>query len=877
MKLSSRQKRVLYPLCLAVPAIAGAYLLHQRTDRAGAQGIPISLQAVVGRQPSGSWLLPTGQTVLPAGQVKQFNGRPVDMALSPDGKILALLLPNKIRLFNTATNQFMGAPVKGYHNFGGIVWSKDGSMLFSSASPRNAQGRFEGAVEVDKVGKGGTLTRLAPIFFALHPGITPDTRAKGSSPCGLALSPDGKTLYVSLFDNATVAAVNLATYQPATGSAESTQTPVGSSPEALMVSPDGKRVYVADRGGRRPKPGDTVDREDPVVVSPDTWKADTGEVTVLNARQMLVHPANAVLASISVGLQPTALALSPNAPLLFTACANSDEVAVIDTVSNKVVEKIAVSPAPGRLGDSSPNGLAVARSGRVLYVSLGGDNAIEKVALDAAAGGTAPVTRIAGLIPTAWFPIDVLLSPSGTTLYAANSKGFGSLGAPEPFHPLPGASTPAAGPGGALAPAGAYTGHSVYNVVGSLSVIPIPSDAQLEADTEAVAFNNHFHRMQQALQTFQSPFWKRFKHVIMIIKENRTYDQVFGDVPVPPGAPGGDPHLVMFGEKITPNHHALTKRFGLFDNLYCSGEISADGHHWVDEAFADDYDERALDRYPRSYPCCGTDPLSFAGTPFVWQAAMRQGITFRDYGEYAPLPSMARHDDPLYNVPLPVNAGRSEDVSHADRIIADIKKRGLAQLTFVWFPNDHTSGLSPGAFTPESDVADNDKALGMLVSYISHSKYWRKEPTCIFVVEDDAQGGLDHVDGHRTVGLVISPYNRTGQVNSTCYSQLTMVRTMELMLGMAPLNQFDAAALPMRNVFTSHADFAPYSLIENKVPLNLHNPPAVALRGRARYWAEVASRLNFSKPDLADPNKVTAMLWFHTHGSAPFPPPDAAR
>ncbi len=835
------------------------------------------LQEVVGKQPDGSYLVPTGQTLTPAGQNFNFDGRPVDMALSPDGNTLAVMTPDGIRLFNPRSSQFLGKKHYGRHNFGGIVWAKDGRTLYSSSFITSSEGEQEGAIDVETLNPQGKLVGQKPILLAFKPLISPDKDANESGPCGMALSTDGATLFVSLFDNSSLAAINISSYNPATGNANYTQVPVGSSPEGVIAGRDGKVIYVADRGGRAPKPGDTMDIGDPVVVDPATYKAASGAISIVDASRATSDPAHAVIATIPVGVQPTALALSPNGKFLYAACSNNDSIAVIDTASNGVSETIAASPAPGNLGDSSPNGLEISKDGSSLFVSLGGDNAVEEITLDKSAGGQAATTEVAGLIPTQWFPINILFSHDGKSLYVANSKGVGSLGAPAPFHPLPGAAVPQAGPSGTLGRKG-VVGHSVYNVQGSLEVVAIPDPATLAADTQQVKEDDHFEQMAAALAPMQDPFWSRFKHVIMIVKENRTYDQVFGDMHTPQGSPGGDPHLVMFGEHITPNHHALAKVFGLFDNLYCSGEISADGHHWVDEAFADDYDERALDRYPRSYPCCGTDPLSFAGTKFLWQAAMERGLSFRDYGEYGPLPSMYRHADKTYNANSPVNANRNEDVNHAYQFIDNVKKQGLAQLSYLWFPNDHTSGLRPGAYSPLSDVADNDMALGMLVSYISHNrKYWHDEPTCIFVVEDDAQGGLDHVDGHRTVGLVISPFNRRHQVNSSCYNQLTMDRTMELMLGMPPQNQFDAAAIPMRDVFQDKGDFSPYHLQRHQIALNLRNPQASALKGEARHWAQTASRLDFSVPDRADPDKVTAMLWFATHGKEPFPPPDAAR
>jgi hypothetical protein len=329
----------------------------------------------------------------------------------------------------------------------------------------------------------------------------------------------------------------------------------------------------------------------------------------------------------------------------------------------------------------------------------------------------------------------------------------------------------------------------------------------------------------------------------------------------------------MFGERITPNQHALARRFGLMDNLSCSGEISADGHHWLDEAFADDYDERNMFSYPRSYPCCGTDPLSFAGNRFLWQQAVAAGLSFKNWGEFEPLISVARHSVAGYlDEKYVAQPDRGEDVAHAERILSDWgnmeRLEALPKLTTIWLPNDHTAGLFPGAFTPQADVADNDKAVGMLVAAITQSnRNWRREPTAIFIVEDDAQGGLDHVEGHRTVGLVISPFNRMGQVVSHTYNQLSMIRTIELMLGIPPLNQFDAAAEPMRDLFTDRPDFTAYTCQPNRIALNTRNPAAAAQIPALKHWARLSERLDFSAPDRADPWKLTQILWHATRGT----------
>jgi YVTN family beta-propeller protein len=835
--------------------------------------------AVIGKQSEGVYLVPTGQTLTPVGKNVTFDGRPVDMAFRPDGGILAVMLQNGIRLFDPAKGEFQPGIIAGGGAFGGLAWSHDGKTLYASTEARGSQ-RGEpnlGAVEPIHFDEQGTATVGKPITFPLQSRIKPNRAAVNSAPSGLALSRDEHTLYVSLFNNATVCAIDLTSYSPDTGDAKRTEIPVGSSPEKVLLSADGNTLYVANRGGRVPQSGDTVDPDDPVVVDPDTYRASTGTISAIDLHAVESDPDRAVK-SISVGLQPVDMALSPDGTRLYAANANSDSVSVIDTSVNSVVETINTSPAPGGLAASSPNGLTVASDGGTLYVTLGGDNAVEIVSLDHAAGGRAASTRIEGLIPTAWFPMGCQLSHYGKTLYVANSKGVGSLG-DQQRHNVSEAATPEMGPGGTIAPKTMY-GHTVYAVLGSLGVIPVPSARDLRQYTTIVARDDHFDRMSEALSRPNDPFWSRFKHVVMVIKENKTYDQVFGDVPLPSGHIGGDPSLVMFGEKITPNHHALAHEFGLFDNIYCSGAISADGHHWVNESFADDYSERAMSNYPRSYPCCGRDPLVYAGNKFLWQAAMDAGMSFRDYGEFEPLPSMYKHADQDYNARFQAGPDRNRDVAHAETIVADIAKddpaHALPQLTYVWFPNDHTSGTRPGSYTPESCLADNDLGLGKLVDAISHSKrYWQDEPTAIFVIEDDAQGGLDHIDGHRTVGLVISPYCKRGQICSTNFNQLNMMRTMEAMLGLKPLNQFDAAAVTMRSVFTDHPDFRPYDVRKNQIALNSINPPLRRLSGSARRLAAESLALDFSKPDRADPEKLTEILWGHTHGTK-YPPVSAA-
>ena len=842
-------------------------------------------EAVIGRQSNGTILVPTGQTLQPAGGHYTFDGRPIDMALRPDGRIVALLLPDSILLFDLRKNEFLPQSVPGQHGFGGLAWSPDGRTLYAGGrtAGRRGRGRETASILVTTFNANGEPENEEPIVLPFNSRIRPNGNAREASVGGLALSPDGKTLYAALFNNCTLAVIDLSSYDPASGSAKICEVPTGSSPERVVVSPRGDRIYVSNRGGKVPETGDTEDRTDPVVVDPASYRAATGTVSIVDAARAVSDPEHAVLSTVRVGLQPAALALSQDARRLFVANANNDSVSVVATGSAKVVETIPTSPAPGRLAESSPNGLAVSPNGRKLFVTLAGDNCVEELDLDAAAGGVAPQTKIAGLIPTGWFPLGVALDPQARRLLVINNKGIGSLGGDRARPRHKGPNTPEAGPGGVVTKEESV-GRSVFAVLGSLSVIAVPDAPTLAHYTALTARNNHFDRMTLALKRAPDPFWARFKHVVLIIKENRTYDQILGDISVPPGHIGGDAGLVMFGENITPNHHAIAREFGLLDNLYCSGSVSADGHQWLNEAFASDYMERAMDRYPRSYPCCGTDPLSYAGNKFVWEAAMAAGRTFRDYGEFSPLQSMKPHEELDYNNVGDFSSSRGMDVAHAERVIRDLTagdagdaSKALAQLTYIWLPNNHTFGTDPGFPTPESCVADNDLGLGRIVECLSHSKrYWRDEPTVVFVIEDDAQGGVDHVEGHRTVGFAISPFNRRHQVNSTNYNQLSMVRTIEVILGLKPLNQFDAAAVPMRDCFQETADYTPYVAQKNRVSLSKRNPSVRKASGIERRWAAVCSRLDFSAPDRADPNKLTEALWHHTHGAAAFPPPDAA-
>jgi hypothetical protein len=503
------------------------------------------------------------------------------------------------------------------------------------------------------------------------------------------------------------------------------------------------------------------------------------------------------------------------------------------------------------------------------------------------AGGQRPAaSTVAGLIPTGWYPGAVLLTPDGQKLLVANVKGHGSLDQPRP----------------------AFLGRRSKDHLGSVSIIDVPDAAQLARYTAEVNANNRLGYSLAGLEkprpaTRPVPVPERhgepsvFKHVIYIIKENRTYDQVFGDMK----EGNGNPRLALFGAEVTPNHHALARQFTLFDNFYCSGVLSADGHSWVNEAYVTDYLEKAFGGFTRSYPDDGRDPLAYPATGFLWDNALVHRRTFRNYGEFvknAFEPEKATWTD-VYNdykngtrkvkVTAQANLKSLEPYTHPgypwfpllmpdvyrarlflDELKAFEQKGEFPNLVYLTLPCDHTDGTRPGFPTPKAMVADNDLALGQIIEGVSKSKFWPH--TCIFVVEDDPQDGFDHVDAHRTVALVISPYTRRKFVDHTNYNQTGMVKTIELILGLPPMNQLDLSATAMRNCFQDRPDLTPYACVPNKIPLDQMNKPLSQLEGKALYWAKKSLALNLEEGDAADEDTLNRILWHATRGyDVPYP------
>ncbi|MCB0689048.1 MAG: hypothetical protein KDC53_21065, partial [Saprospiraceae bacterium] len=523
--------------------------------------------------------------------------------------------------------------------------------------------------------------------------------------------------------------------------------------------------------------------------------------------------------------------------------------------------------------------LAISPDGKILYVANGGNNLLATIDLDH--------DRITGLIPTGWYPGAVAVTEDGNSIIVANTKGIGSRDSTR----VPD-----------------RRGFNSHDHTGSVTFISRPEPKELEAYTIQAATNMRLPRLNKTLHLSQvqervvpvplRPGEKSiFKHVLYIIKENRTYDQIFGDLP----QGNGDSTLCQFGREVTPNHHALAEKFVLLDNTYCNGVLSADGHQWTDEGVATDYIEKSFGGFVRSYPYDGDDALAYAASGFIWDHVMRAGLTFRNYGEFVRADIQPKdatwtdiYQDYLQNThKISIRAvnqlhtlepylaptyvgfpGTVPDVYRAREFIKEFREfeenSNFPNFTIMLLPNDHTVGTRQGYPTPRAAVADNDLALGRIVEAVSQSRFWKE--TVIFVVQDDPQAGLDHVDGRRTVALCISPYTKRGATISTHYNQNSILRTIELIFGLAPMTQFDMAANSMEDCFVNEIDSTPYTAIANNIPLDEMNPGLGSLTGKPLYYAQKSMEMPLDEVDQADEDLFNRIIWHSVKGyDTPYP------
>jgi YVTN family beta-propeller protein len=810
--------------------------------------------SVVGAQEDNTRIVATSQIIDPAGETVSFPGRPVDLALNNSGKTLAVKNNTSIVFMDAEKHtvvQTLKLPAGG-HSFNGIIWSSDDQKVWTTDS--------RGYLRSAKLTKDSYAWEDA----ILLPGPNPDDKS-GPYPGGLTIDDQKGYAYVALSRNNTLGIINLKTKQL------ESQIPVGIAPYTVLMHEN--KAYVSNWGGRQRISGDKTGPSggSKVVVDPKTGIASSGTVSVVDLNT------NKVIKEIEVHLHPSGMSYSPDRTKLYVANANSDLISVIDTRTKSVIKDLSSKPMAELPFGSAPNSIAVSPDGKILYAANGGNNHI--AVIDLSSG------KVKGLIPSGWYPGAVLLSEDGSKLFVANIKGNGS--------PQTGLRE---------------KGINSHDHSGSVSFIKVPDSENLREYTIRAATTMRLPKITQSLRLERvnerivpvptRPGEKSvFKHVLYIIKENRTYDQVFGDLP----QGKGDSSLTQFGRKVTPNHHALAENFVLLDNTYCNGVLSADGHQWANEGYVTDYLEKSFGGFVRSYPYEGDDALAYASSGFIWDKVLEAGLTFRNYGEFVTAkvePANASwtqlyhdykngtrnvkikatsklHTLEPYLCPTFVGFPSSiPDVYRAGEFLKEFreyeKTNSLPNFMIMLLPNDHTTGTREGYPTPRAQVADNDLALGQIVEAVSKSKFWKE--TAIFVIEDDPQAGLDHIDGRRTVALCISPYTKRGAVVSTQYNQNSILRTIELILGLPPMSQFDMIANPMTDCFTSKPDFRPYKALPNQIPLDEMNPKLSALSGKRKFWAQKSMEMSLDELDQANEDTLNLILWYSVKGyNTPYP------
>jgi YVTN family beta-propeller protein len=856
----------------------------------------------VGPTADGRIIVPTNQVLTPAGRQVPFPGRPTDLAQSPDGRLLAVLSRHDVLMIDVESGKVLATEKIGAGSFKGILFTPDGKQLLVSTSAKSRRDKKRAAILRLIVKPDGTLEEGEPIDLGRADGKDADAADAGKKdepqlsadgvtqygvnelPVGMALSADGKSLFAAINLTNRLIEVDLETSKVVR------QIPVGNAPFDVVLV--GRKAYVSNFGGAIPARGDATGpsgRAIAVKVDPQRNIASEGTVSVVDL------DSGKMTREIVAGLHASSMAATADGRYVAVANANSDTVSVIETGSDKVVETISTRPNAKFLFGSAPNALVFSPDGTRLYVSNGTNNAIALFDFASPTADSKRGSRLAGLIPTGWYPAGIVLDAKRNALYVANLKGIGSRDV--------------GWKGKRLVKGEAVFGYNSHDYLGTVSQIPIPTPDELKRFTEAVLVNNRETETISALAPPRAgarprPIPERhgepshFKHVLYIIKENRTYDQVFGDV-----ARGeGDPSLCIYGEEVTPNHHKLASEFVLLDNFYCSGTLSADGHQWTDEAYATDYIEKAFGGFPRSYPFDGGDALAYASSGFIWDNVLDRKKTLRVYGEFVAASvkwkDPARTELPTFadcyrdfldgNGKVDIRATATiktiepyicptfigfpsnvPDVYRAGEFIKELntfeKEGNLPNFMIMLLPNDHTAGTKPGLPTPEAAVADNDLALGRIVEAVSKSRFWKE--TCIFVVEDDPQNGFDHIDGHRTVAMAISPYTRRGTVDSTNYNHTSMVRTIELVLGLPPMNQLDASATPMNACFTDKIDLTSYQAVPNIIPLDRLNPELSQIKNpRQLHWAQASINEPLDEIDEADEDTLNRILWFAARG-----------
>ncbi len=792
-------------------------------------------------------VITTRQNITPAGALTTFRGRVHGIAFTGEPGQLHVLTAGNVYSIDAPANRITSDhSLRGKPGMQALVRSyAAGRSLFLTVDSKRG-------VELNEAG-GEAITTLATGIGHAHAGsLAVATTAAGRHIAALCLARDNALAVVDLDTHEVIARID-----------------TGMAPFGVALNAAGTVAWVSNWGGRRPGAGDEAD---PMGLAPNADRvvvdargiASSGTVTRIDLES------RKVTGTIDVGLHPTALLLDEKRSRLYVANTNSDSVSIIDTDSGRVAATSALTTQRPEGFGIAPTAFAASPDGNTIYIACGGLNAVA-----VAEPGT---LRIRGFIPTSWYPSTLAASPDGKTLAIGSLLGIGS-------------GYPAEDP----------RRRFVHSVRGALQLVSIPSPADLANYTTAVMANSHLTELPAdphptaAARPLPVPHRagdpSTIQYVVYIIKENRTHDQVFGDFP----RGNNEPSLAEFPRRVTTNHHLLAEQFVFYDNFYATGGNSADGHQWATQA-----NETAYCLWPgyvgRSYPFDGSDPLAPSSTGFIWDLAAAKHHTVAMFGEYAGRTSGVsmsdRHklferwkngDDfsrewttraPMRSVNrflatnYPGYATTIPDVVRASLFRQWLDKwvsaGTMPNLVLLQLPSDHTAGTTPGANTPSAMVADNDYALGQIVEALSHSPFWKK--MVIFVVEDDAQNGFDHVDGHRTVALTISPYIKRGSLDSTFYSQPSILKTIELILGLPTMSLFDLIANDMRAAFTETPDFTPYTAVLPEQSLTERNPPARQLKGQARRDALASARMRWEVPDAVPSRRLNEIVWRNTMG-----------
>lgn len=796
-------------------------VVAQESPRETAKSRPVLLPGPIG---NGAMQLPSQWTLKPAGKQVALGDFPVHIVTHPKLPVALVLHAgygdHEIVSVDLKTEKILSrVPVP--QTFYGLALSPDGSEAFASGGEREVVYR----VKLD--GKG-RLYDLREIVIA--------PAKEKFVVTGLALSSDGKTLFAAGGWGGKVAVVGLDPPTPP----EMIELEPQSYPYGLWPSSDGKRLFVSQ------------------------WLKESVVEVNLESKK--------VANKIATPRHPCEMVANADESLLYVACANSNSVVVIDLKQGKKIEQLTAALYSDAPVGSTPNSLALSPDGRALLVANADNNNV--AAFDVSMPGK---SKSLGFIPTGWYPTSVRFAAEGSRILIANGKGLGSK--PNRLGPAPidGKEAPAT--------IREYIGKLF---TGTLTVMPPPTPVEMARFTkEAFACSplKADASARNATRSADNPIPAKvgdpspIKYCLYIVKENRTYDQVLGDLP----QGNGDPALCLFPEKVTPNHHAIANEFVTLDNFYVESEVSADGHEWSMAAYATDFVEKTWPLVYRGgegklvYPSEGSiDGVGSSGG-YIWDRCAEANVSFRTYGEFTVNPK-----DPKEPVKAKIKSleGRFDphfrsydldysDIDRANRFISELKRfeteGGMPRMQIMRLPNDHTHGTAAGKLTPTAMVAENDLAFGMVIEAITKSKFWPE--MAVFVVEDDAQNGSDHVDAHRTIAFCVSPYTKRKSVDSNLYSTASMLRTMELILGLKPMSQFDAAALPMYASFQAKPDLTPYAARPAQVDIKEKNVATA-------YGAKESLAMDFSREDAADDLRLNEVIWRSVRGAnSPMPPP----